>query len=86
MFFRAGSPGPSSNNSTVNVLVGRIKLDPIPPTARGEIELMKDNSNPTWATDPAVPRFLEQPRKILKMPIQINGLYKVAALTYAVQK
>jgi hypothetical protein len=48
------------------VLIGRIKLDPVSPIARGESELMKDNpteamrADPTQATEAAVRRFLDE--------------------------
>jgi len=47
------------------VLIGRIKLDPVSPIARGELELMKDNpteamrANPTEAAEAAVQRYLD---------------------------
>ena len=39
------------------VLIGRIKLDPIGPVARGEPELLE---NPTQAAEAAVEKFLKQ--------------------------
>jgi hypothetical protein len=40
------------------VLIGRIKLDPVSPVARGEMEPMKDN--PARAAEVAVQRFLDK--------------------------
>jgi hypothetical protein len=42
------------------VLIGRIKLDPISPIARGETESEATRANPTPAAEAAVQRFLER--------------------------
>jgi hypothetical protein len=59
------------------VLIGRIKLDPISPIARGETEPMKDN--PTQAAEAAVQRFLdEHPSPRIERYLELLGAVEAA--------